>query len=85
MTEEANREAAEAHAAKSAEDLAYEAGQLAADDSYARRHGIDACPFSATDHSTERGAWLKGLSDALDDQPSIEELRAAVKEETSNV
>lgn len=84
ITADEAKQAYEAHVAKNAESLAYESGRLAADDSYARRHGLDACPFSPVDHPEQRAAWLKGLRDALEDQPSVESLREAVTQETEN-
>jgi hypothetical protein len=84
ITAEEAEERREAHARKAAdspETLAYEAGRVAADDPQARRHGADACPFSPVDHVEERQAWFKGLRDALEEQPSVEELRSAANEE----
>ena len=77
------RLAHEKKAAESPEELAYEAGRVAADDPTARRAGAEACPFSPVDHPDERKAWFKGLAEALEEQPSLDELRAAVAEETS--
>lgn len=74
----------ERKAAEDPERVAYEAGRAAADDPTARRAGAAACPFSPADHASERAAWFKGLGDALDEQPSADELRAAVEEETRN-
>lgn len=84
VTEQEAEEARQAHerrAAESPEELAYEAGRDAADDPAARRGGAEACPFSPVDHPDERKAWFKGLRDALEEQPSVEELRAAAHEE----
>lgn len=72
----------ERKAAENPEQVAYEAGRAAADDPTARRAGAAACPFSPIDHASERAAWFKGLGEALDEQPTAEELRAAVEEET---
>jgi hypothetical protein len=87
VTAEEAEQAREAHARRAAdspEELAYEAGQVAADDPQARRHGADACPFSPVDHPEERQAWFKGLRDALEEQPSVEDLRAAAHEEAGS-
>ena len=79
-TEDEVRYAREAHEAKSAEDLAYDAGRHAANDNAARRNGIEACPFSEIEHPEERKAWLRGLGDELAETPDISALRAAVQE-----
>lgn len=71
----------EAHASKSDEQLAYEAGRDAADDPTARRAGEQACPFSPIESPNERAAWFKGLGEALDEIPTTDELRAAVAKE----
>lgn len=87
ITAEEAEEARQAHERKAADDpeaLAYEAGYKAADDPFARRHGADACPFSPFEHANERKAWFAGLRDALDEQPSVEELRAAAAKETGD-
>lgn len=87
VTAEEAEEARQAHERKAADDpeaVAYDAGRHAADDPSARRAGAQACPFSPTEHASERKAWFEGLRDALDEQPSADELRAAVEKETDN-
>lgn len=84
VTAEEAEEARLAHERRAADDpeaVAYDAGRHAADDPTARRAGAQACPFSPNEHASERAAWFKGLRDALDEQPTADELRAAVEEE----
>jgi hypothetical protein len=55
------------------EELAYQAGQAALTEP-AERRTLAACPFDpGTD---ERDAWIRGFADALESQPSVEDLRA---------
>lgn len=84
ITAEDARAAAEKHAAKSAEQLAYEAGRDAANDPAARQYGADACPFSRVEHGSERTAWFKGVADALEEQYPVDALRDAALEERTN-
>jgi hypothetical protein len=83
VTAEEAHASAEQHAAKSPEQLAYEAGRDAADDPSARRAGADACPFSPIDNPEERAAWFKGVAAALEEQPPVDLLRTAVQEESN--
>lgn len=71
----------EAHEAKSATDLAYEAGRHASRDDYVHEHGLDACPFSDGD---ERQAWLTGLREGLAKRIDIRDLHEAVSAEVDN-
>lgn len=57
----------------SPEELAYQAGQAAITEPAGRR-SLDACPFEPG--TSERDAWIRGLADALEQQPSVEDLRA---------
>lgn len=57
--------------------LAYDAGRAAISEPPDRRHP-DACPFPVG--SDERAEWLRGLGDALDEQPDVTALRKAVTE-----
>lgn len=66
-----------AHADKSPEDLAYDAGRNAANDNLARAHGVNACPFG---EGAERKAWLKGFADVLDQHVDIDKLKKDLAE-----
>lgn len=63
---------------KDALSTAYDAGRAAITEPPERR-GPHACPFSPIDHPEERLEWLQGLSDAIDEQPSIDDLKAELK------
>lgn len=57
--------------------LAYDAGRAALSEPPERR-SIDACPFS--EGTDERGEWLRGFADALDEQPDVSALRRQIRE-----
>jgi hypothetical protein len=53
-------------------DLAYAAGQAALSEP-AERRTIEACPFAPG--TAERDAWIRGFADALEGQPTVDDLR----------
>ena len=63
---------------KHEKELAYEAGRRALLTEPPERRTPDACPFP--EGTDERAEWLRGFSEALDDQPDPTDLKRAVKE-----
>lgn len=58
-------------------ELAYDAGKSAFSEPVERR-SVDSCPFApGTD---EREEWLRGFSDALEEQHDVADLRRSLKE-----
>lgn len=56
--------------------MAYEAGRAAMSEPPERRT-VDACPFA--EGTKEREAWLDGFSHALDEVPSVSDLKAELE------
>jgi ribosome modulation factor len=64
-------------AKKTEKQLAYEAGRAMASEPPVRRNP-GACPFEAD--TDERAEWLRGFSDAIEEQPSVADLQKQIKE-----